>query len=608
MATEIATAYVHLVPSLKGAKGTIENELEGAADSGGKKFSGIFGKVAVAGLVAAVGKGTIEAGKKAVSAVSAIAKQSVEAFSDFEQLSGGAELLYGDAFDFVSDKAVNAYKTVQMSQNEYLEQVNGFAVGLKTALGGNEQAAAELADRIITAEADIVSATGNSQEAVQNAFNGIMKGNFTMLDNLQLGITPTKEGFQEVIDKVNEWNEANGRATEYQIDNLADCQSALVDYVEMQGLAGYAAGEAADTIQGSTAMMKSAWSNVLIAMSDDNADFGSAIDGLVESASAFASNIIPRIQTALSGVGELVKGLAPIITTQLPAMIADILPGLVEAVGTMVDAVSEILPDVLPVLVDSAVDILLALIPLLIDCGVQLFIAIVSDLPTIISKIIDAVPEIISGISGALEENWPKIKESGVNLLLSIKAGLLSAVSKLAEIGSNIYNKIKASLEEKWENIKEIGGNIISGIWNGILGAADWLKTQVSDFFTGLVDSVKETLGIHSPSRVFAGIGENMAAGLSVGWDEKIDSVNAEISDDVNGLVEGISMGGLSMDASISSGADSGIVSALFAVGNAIISAVNDKDMSPIVSIGDRDVYNAWDRGRNIVGGKFVNA
>ena len=99
---------------------------------------------------------------------------------------GGAELLFGDAYDFIAGRAANAYAHVQMSQNEYLQQVNGFATGLKTALGGNEQAAAELAARIIEAEADVVAATGNSQEAVQNAFNGIMKSNFTMLDNLDI--------------------------------------------------------------------------------------------------------------------------------------------------------------------------------------------------------------------------------------------------------------------------------------------------------------------------------------------------------------------------------------------------------------------------------------
>ena len=222
------------------------------------------------------------------AAIVAIGKQAVEQYAEYEQLVGGAELMFGDAYDFVAEKAKNAYSAVQMSQNEYLKQVNGFATGLKTALGGNEQAAAELADKIISAEADVVAATGNSQEAVQNAFNGIMKSNYTMLDNLQIGITPTKEGFQEVIDKVNEWNAANGKATNYVIDNLADAQSALVDYIKMQGLQGYAANEAANTIQGSLASMKSAYENFVAGLGDQNADIAELSTKLFTSSSKFA--------------------------------------------------------------------------------------------------------------------------------------------------------------------------------------------------------------------------------------------------------------------------------------------------------------------------------
>ena len=150
----------------------------GVKDEASSGLSNITGKL---------GNGLKTAAKVGVAAVSAAAtgivaltKQAVESYAEFEQLSGGAELMFGDAYNYVMERSQEAYKYVQMSQNEYLQQVNGFATGLKTALGGNEQAAAELADRIIAAEADIVAATGNTQENVQNAFNGIMKNNFTI--------------------------------------------------------------------------------------------------------------------------------------------------------------------------------------------------------------------------------------------------------------------------------------------------------------------------------------------------------------------------------------------------------------------------------------------
>lgn len=255
-------------------------------------------------LKTAIAGGAIVAGmKKLADAVTDIGKASYESYKSYEQLAGGAQLMFGNAYDFVAQKARNAYKTVQMSQNDYLQQVNGFATGLKTALGGNVQAAAELADKVITAEADVVAATGNTQEAVQNAFNGIMKSNFTMLDNLQLGITPTKEGFQQLIDKVNEWNAENGEATAYTIDNLADCQAALVDYIEMQGLSNYAAEEAARTIEGSTAAAKAAWENLVTGMADSNADIEELTQNFVDSVFTAGKNIVPRVKQIATGIG-----------------------------------------------------------------------------------------------------------------------------------------------------------------------------------------------------------------------------------------------------------------------------------------------------------------
>ena len=238
------------------------SEYEKGMQDASQKTSNFGGKLKKAfGTVAKVGAAGLAAGS---TAAVKLVKDATSAYAEYEQLIGGTKLLFGSASDSIVEKSKEAYKTVQMSQNDYLQQVNGFAVGLKTALGENEQAAADLSAKIIQAEADVVAATGNSQEAVQNAFNGIMKSNYTMLDNLQLGIKPTKEGMQEVIDKVNEWNTANGNATKYEIDNLADVQSALVDYIEMQGLSGYAADEAAGTIQGSLASTKASWDNLSV--------------------------------------------------------------------------------------------------------------------------------------------------------------------------------------------------------------------------------------------------------------------------------------------------------------------------------------------------------
>lgn len=273
-------------------------DFEESLDRAGRQTSA-FGDVLKANLVS---EAVISGIKKIAGAVLDVGKASLAAYGGYEQLVGGAQLMFGDAYDYINERSRQAYKNVQMSQNDYLRQVNGFATGLKTSMRGNAKAAAELADKIVTAEADVVAATGNSQEAVQNAFNGIMRNNYTMLDNLQLGIVPTKEGFQSLIEKVNEWNEQNGRMTDYTIDNLADCQQALVDYIEMQGLSGYAAMESAGTLQGSVSSVRAAWEDLLAAIgSGDQTSVKSATDALLESLETAAENIVPIVRNIFDG-------------------------------------------------------------------------------------------------------------------------------------------------------------------------------------------------------------------------------------------------------------------------------------------------------------------
>lgn len=275
----------------------------------GDNWSGQVPKVNSLGeaIKAVVASEAIVAGvKKVSSAVLDIGKSAYTSYGEYEQLVGGSQLMFGDAYDIVAENAKNAYKTVQLSQSEYLQQANGFATGLKTAMHGNSRAAAELADKIITAEADVIAATGNSQDAVQNAFNGIMRNNYTMLDNLQLGINPTKEGFQSLIDKVNDWNAQNGRMTQYTIDNLADCQKALVDYVEMQGLSGQASREASGTVEGSTASMKAAWENLVTGLGDSNADVEELTRDFIDSVINVKDTSEPVIENFLGNLATMV--------------------------------------------------------------------------------------------------------------------------------------------------------------------------------------------------------------------------------------------------------------------------------------------------------------
>lgn len=442
-------------------------------------------------LANAIGKGLATAAKVGAAAVTAasaavggLIKQSISSYAEFEQLVGGTELLFGDAYDYIMQKSKNAYRTVQMSQNDYLQQVNGFATGLKTALGGNEKAAAELADRIITAEADIVAATGNSKEAVQNAFNGIMKSNFSMLDNLQLGITPTKEGFQEVIDKVNEWNKANGKATKYQIDNLADCQSALLDYVEMQGLSGYAANEAAGTIQGSLGMVKGAWENLVSGLADKNADIRVLVFGFVDSFATAGENLLPTIEHALQGIEKLVKMLVPMIGAALPMIINSILPIMLQAGISLITSLLEGIRQNIGAMTTGAFEIIMMLIqgiveliPLIITTGFELLIGIIEGLASNPDAIVDTAISLIVTLTTGLIEAMPQLIAAAGTLIAALIGALISKLPDILQAGKNLLGKVIEGIEQSLVELDAAGQAIVDAIKDGIAKAWNSLVT-----------------------------------------------------------------------------------------------------------------------------------
>jgi phage-related protein len=471
----------------------------GVNDQASKNISNITQKLGN-GLKTAAKIGTAAVGV-ASAAIVGLTKQSIESYAEYEQLVGGAELMFGNAFDFVKQKSQEAYKTVQMSQNEYLTQVNGFATGLKTALGGNEQAAAQLADRIVTAEADIIAATGNAAENVQNAFNGIMRSNFTMLDNLQIGITPTKEGFQEVIDKVNEWNATNGKATKYQMGNLADMQNALVDYIDMVGYSGYANAEASKTIQGSLASAKGAYHNLLTGIADDNADFGTLVTNFVDSVGTVAENILPRVETALTGVGDLVDTLFPTIIDKIPAIIESVLPKLATSAINIVNSLINGISENQEVIVSTALSVVTTLIngilgalPQLASVAMTLVATLATGLAENLDGLIPTVVSVIAEIANTLTnlDNVRPITLAAIELILVLVEGIMEALPTLIDAILLVGENITATLLDPQILAKIINAalRIVIALAGGLIASTPRLLTSVITLVEVIINTI----------------------------------------------------------------------------------------------------------------------
>lgn len=478
-------------------------------DANFKKVMGNVGKLATQ-TMSVIAEAALAASAAAATAVGALAKEATASFGDYEQLAGGAKLMFGEAYDFIAEKAKTAYKDIQMSQNDYLEQVNGFAIGLKNAMGGDEIGAAKLADRIVTAEADIVAATGNTAENVQNAFNGIMKNNYTMLDNLQIGITPTKEGFQELIDKVNAYKEAQGDATRYTIDNLADCQNALVDYIEMQGLAGYAQAEGADTLQGSMASMTAAWQNMLTGMADPTQDFDELISALIDSVLNFSNNLMPRIMAVLpqmaTGIAELAEGILPLIPQTLEDMLPDVISGANSLIAALLDTLSSIADTAIPIVTENADEIINTLLS-----------GLISAIPSLASSAADLCTALIT----AIIDNADIIAQGAVDIVLALAQGLTDNLDSLIPAIVSAVMTICETLIDNAEDVIEGAYALIEAIAKGIGESIPMILQEVPVIIEKLVTAFQKPENANLVLEIPIAICKGIADGLkSYDWTE----------------------------------------------------------------------------------------
>lgn len=139
-------------------------------------------------------------------------------------------------------------------------------------------------------------------------------------------------------------------------------------------------------------------------------------------------------------------------------------------------------------------------------------------------------PEMIEKFVAYAIDKLPDIIELGLQMVIALVKGLAQDLPQLVTGVLNMAATIIKTLVDSIPDVIDVGKDIVRGVWEGIKAMGSWIKEKVSGFFGGIVDNVKGVLGIHSPSRVFAGIGENMALGLGEGWDDKYGNIKRGIT------------------------------------------------------------------------------
>lgn len=503
------------------------SEYDRGLDDASGKASG-FGSKIGSGLATAakIGGAAISA---AAAGVGALVKSSVENYAEYEQLVGGVETLFKTSADVVQEYAANAYKTAGLSANDYMETVTSFSASLLQSLGGDTAAAADYADMAITDMADNANKMGTSMEAIQNAYQGFAKQNYTMLDNLKLGYGGTKSEMERLVEDA-EALDSSFKAQRDESGNLTLSYADIVDAIHIvqdeMGITGTTALEASETISGSLASMKSAWSNLVTGIADENANFDELVNNFVDSVVTVGDNIIPRVEQALAGVGRLVEGLAPVITNALPGLIENVLPPLLQSAASLVGSIGQALIDNLPLLLSVGLDLIMMLatsiadslpeliptivdvvlqivetltdpetLTALVDAAIAITLALANGLIDAIPRLIEAVPVIITNLVTALIQSTPQIIQAALQLMVALGKGIIQGVSSIGQAMYRIKQNINQSISSLISSAVSWGRDLIQNFINGITQRFQSLRNTLSS----LAGTVRSFIGFSEP-------------------------------------------------------------------------------------------------------------
>lgn len=614
MATELAKAYVQIIPSAEGIQGRIQKEIEPEADSAGSSFGGkMVGMIKKVIAAAAIGK--------ALSA-------SISEGAALEQSLGGIETLFKDSADKVKANAAKAYQTAGMSANDYMELTTSFSASLLSSLSNDTSKAADIADMAMVDMSDNANKMGTNMEDIKNAYQGFAKQNYTMLDNLKLGYGGTKSEMERLLADAQKIS-----GVEYNIDNLADVYSAIHVIQGQLDITGTTAKEAATTISGSFNQMKAAAKNVMgeIAL---GMDVGPALNELANTIITFAvGNLLPAVWNVISALPSaiitFVTALGPQLFAAVSGLIPQIASGITTGIPTLYQSAMQLMDqfnigiqEQLPILLQKGVDFItnivngilqnlpqvitmagnvityfantiISMLPTILSAGARLLLRLVNGIINNLPQIAQAAATAIVRFVASIGQNLPQILQSGITIIAKLAAGLIRAIPNLVgQIPAIISAIVNAFTSQNWGSI---GINIISGIASGLRSAAHMLWDAVKGVLGGFKENVLAFFGIHSPSRWGAYVGEMIDTGIAnglIGKTTLVSNAAAELQKSVKKPI------GTSMDLAISGKSstesqNSTIAEKLEALLEYLKTTSRRGDGSIVINLNDREVARA---------------
>lgn len=455
MAT-LGKAYVQIVPSADGISGSITNLLGGETESAGKQAGENFGSKLVSmakKAIAAAGIG------KAISA-------SLNEGGALQQSLGGVETLFKENADAVKNYASQAFRTTGLSANEYMENVTGFSASLLQSLGGDTAKAAEIANTAMVDMADNSNKMGTSMEAIQNAYSGFAKQNYSMLDNLKLGYGGSRTEMQRLLKDAQKLT-----GVKYDINNLSDVYNAIHAIQGEMGITGTTAKEASETLQGSFSAMKASFTDLLGNLSLGN-DITPQLKALAQTTSTWLfGNFIPMVGNILKNIPTLIVGI-----------FQEGVPLIMEEGGKMLTSFQEGFLANLPSMTESAMQLLLSFSEGLltgsesmITSGGNLIQSLLTGIMSAVPVLLEYIPQILGNIAMTFTTALPTLLQTGMDMITNLASGIWNNRSQIFEYFTNIFNE---------------GVRIVSSIdWIGLgMDVIHWVVDGVQNLFDAIPD------------------------------------------------------------------------------------------------------------------------
>ena len=497
MATELAKAYVQIIPSARGIKGQLESQMGGEVQSAGNSLGKSLGG-AIKGAIAAVGIG------KALSA-------SLTEGADLQQSIGGIETLFKDSAETVKKNAAEAYRTAGMSANQYMELTTSFSASLLQSLGGDTAKAADISNMAMTDMSDNANKMGTDMERITDAYQGFAKQNYTMLDNLKLGYGGTKQEMERLLADAQKIT-----GVKYDINNLSDVYSAIHVIQGELGITGTTAKEAASTLSGSFASMQAAFKNVLGNLSLGE-DISEELYALQDATFTFlVGNLLPMIGNVLSGLPAMI-GQALNFTTLGLNMISNNADQIVAQGAKFVTSLVTGIVTNLPYLAEAALNLVMSLGNALLTADwIGIAQSMISNikigLDEAAGQILGTDGNIVESVKNAITTHLPTLLQEGINILTNIANGILQnlpyIISCASQMTAAFLNMVTSMLPIVLQKGAQLLINLVNGIINNLPRIASAGAKSVSTMASAIARNLPKILqsGIELIGKLAAGM------------------------------------------------------------------------------------------------------